>query len=600
MKAILGILAMFAAHALAPTAALANEPLPVDRAFTISTSQGSGGLSVEWEIADGYYLYSDRIAARTADGATLQVQTPSGIAKDDPNFGPSEVYYGRAEATVPQAGSEPVEITYQGCQEDGICYAPETRLVDPVSLAITDPSPTTSPQLAWTSEPAEPAVAPGSAQEASAFQLAPDEGLVGSLLGQGGVALMLGMFTLFGLLLAFTPCVFPMYPILAGALAREGEALTSGRGFLLSAAYVLGLAAAFALLGAAAGWSGQNLQMVLQSTWTTGVIVVVFVALALSMFGLFELQLPSTWTSWIAARTGSRGGSTGSAAVLGFSSALIVGPCVTAPLAGALLYIAQTGDTALGAAALFALGIGKGLPLLVLGAFGGRALPRAGAWMEQVKRVFGFAFLGTALWLATPLLSPGLDLALWAVLLIGLASYTFSVMLPHGLALTAGRALGSVSLIYGAILMIGAAAGATDPLKPLAVFADRGPEPAASRELEFASIASTADLQARIEAETKPTMVYFTADWCVTCRGIERAVLPDENVRQALSGFQLLKADVTDFDSQDAEMMKQLRVAGPPTMLFFDENAHEAGGTRLVGNVSVDSVTQSAYRTGGE
>src|SRR5690606_18986582 len=273
----------------------------------------------------------------------------------------------------------------------------------------------------------------------------------------------------------FTPCVFPMYPILAAALAREGERLTPGRGLRLSAAYVLGLASAFALLGAAAGWSGQNFQMVLQSSWTTGVIVVVFIALALSMFGLFELQLPSAWTSWIATRTGRRGGSTGSSAVLGFSSALIVGPCVTAPLAGALLYIAQTGDIALGTAALFALGLGKGLPLLVLGAFGGRALPQAGAWMEQVKRAFGLAFLATAIWLATPLLPPGADLVLWAALLIGFASYAFSVILPHELVRTAGRALGGISLIYGAILMIGAAAGATDPLRPLTIFADRQP-----------------------------------------------------------------------------------------------------------------------------
>ena len=409
---------------------------------------------------------------------------------------------------------------------------------------------------------------------------------------------MLGMFALFGFLLAFTPCVFPMYPILAGALARQGDRLTPSRGFTLSVAYVLGLASAFALLGAAAGWSGQNLQMVLQSSWTTVIIVAVFVALALSMFGLFELQLPSAWTSWIAGRAGGPQGSAGSAIVLGFSSALIVGPCVTAPLAGALLYIAQTGDTALGAAALFALGFGKGLPLLLLGAFGGRMLPRAGAWMEQVKRAFGFTFLGTAIWLATPLIPPGVDLALWAVLLIALASYALSAALSHGLAFTAVRALGSMSLIYGAILMIGAAAGASDPLKPLAVFADRGPTSPTRTELAFASVASAADLQAKMNADGRPTLIYFTADWCVSCRSIERAVFPDESVRQALSGIRLLKADVTNFDAQDAELMKQLRVAGPPTILFFDGNAREVAETRLVGNVSADSLTRSAARLG--
>ncbi|WP_173931769.1 protein-disulfide reductase DsbD [Chelativorans sp. Marseille-P2723] len=596
-KTAAGILAVLASLGIALTAAVADEPLPVDQAFKIAASQGPGGsLEIEWEIAEGYYLYRDRIAARAADGAALTVETPPGLQKDDPNFGPSEIYYGRAEAVLSDRVSNPIEISYQGCQEDGICYAPERRLVDPVTFAITNPTPMTRAQVAWSSEPA---VEPKSGLESPGFQLAADEGLVQSLLGKGGIALMLGMFTLFGLLLAFTPCVFPMYPILAGALAREGERLTPGRGFALSAAYVIGLASAFALLGAAAGWSGQNLQMVLQSSWTTGVIVAVFIGLALSMFGLFELQLPSAWTSWIAARTGRRGGSTGSAAALGFSSALIVGPCVTAPLAGALLYIAQTGDTALGAAALFALGIGKGLPLLVLGAFGGKALPRAGAWMEQVKRAFGFAFLGTAIWLATPLVPAGVDLALWAVLLIGVASYAFSAILPRGLALTAGRALGTISLIYGAILMIGAAAGATDPLTPLAVFADRGQASAVSRDLDFGSVTSAADLQAKMDAAGMPTLVYFTADWCVTCRSIERGVLPDAGVREALSGFRLLKADVTDFDARDAELMRQLRVAGPPTMLFFDANAREIAGTRLVGNVSVNSLTASAARLAG-
>ena len=594
-KAVLGIVAMLAFQGVAPAAASPDTPLPADQAFTISASQGSEGLlRVEWDIADGYYLYRDRITARSPDGATLSVETSPGIAKDDPNFGLSEVYYDWATAIV-SAGSRSIEISYQGCQEDGICYAPERRLIDPVTLTIASPSPPTLAQAPWTTEPA---AATRTGTEPQRFELAPDKGLVQSLLGRGGVALMLGMFALFGFLLAFTPCVFPMYPILAGALARQGDRLTPSRGFTLSVAYVLGLASAFALLGAAAGWSGQNLQMVLQSSWTTVIIVAVFVALALSMFGLFELQLPSAWTSWIAGRAGGPQGSAGSAIVLGFSSALIVGPCVTAPLAGALLYIAQTGDTALGAAALFALGFGKGLPLLLLGAFGGRMLPRAGAWMEQVKRAFGFTFLGTAIWLATPLIPPGVDLALWAVLLIALASYALSAALSHGLAFAAVRALGSMSLIYGAILMIGAAAGASDPLKPLAVFADRGPTSPTRTELAFASVASAADLQAKMNADGRPTLIYFTADWCVSCRSIERAVFPDESVRQALSGIRLLKADVTNFDAQDAELMKQLRVAGPPTILFFDGNAREVAETRLVGNVSADSLTRSAARLG--
>ena len=593
-KTVLAILGMLAVQAVLPAASASPaRPLPADKAFSMTVSQGpKGSIAVEWAIADGYYLYRDRIAARAPDGTDLIIETDPGIVKDDPNFGRSEIYYDRAKAVIGQPGTAPVEITYQGCQENGICYAPETRQVDPVSLAVSSSAPAERASVRWSTE--------NVASAPAGLQIAADQGLVQSLLGKGGTPLVLAMFTLFGALLAFTPCVFPMYPILAGALTREGDRLTPARGFRLSAVYVLGLASAFGLLGAIAGWSGQNFQLVLQSPWTTGAIAVVFVTLALSMFGLFELQLPGTWTSFIAQRTGRWGGSTGSTAALGFSSALIMGPCVTAPLAGALLYIAQSGDVVLGASALFALGIGKGIPLIALGTLGGSALPRAGAWMESVKRVFGFLFLATAIWIATPLLPTGADLALWAILLIALASFAFSAALPHGLALAAGRTVGGISMIYGTILMVGAAAGATDPLKPLAVFAAHGTAGAAAAKLEFTTIGSTSQLQTKIaSADGQPTLVYFTADWCVTCRIIERGVLPDEGVRRALSEFQLVKADVSEFGKANAEMMKQLGVAGPPTMIFF-KDSREIPGTRLVGDVNVESLKRSASQLGGQ
>lgn len=601
-KTVIGILGMLAFQVFAPAAASPGEPLPVDRAFAISVQHGSGGsLSLEWDIADGYYLYRDRVAARMPDGAALTVETTPGLVKDDPNFGSTEIYYRHAEAVVPDPGSSPIEITYQGCQEDGICYAPEIRLVDPVTLAVSDPAPLGAyPAVNWETEAAAPPAAEAGAPQAAGpadFALAPDDGLVQSLLGKGGTLLVIAAFLLFGLLLAFTPCVFPMYPILAGALARQGDRLTARRGFVLSAIYVIALASAFALLGAAAGWSGQNLQMVLQSPFTAAAVAVIFVALALSMFGLFELQLPTALTSWVAARTGATAGSKRSVALLGFSSVLIVGPCVTAPLAGALLYIAQTGNVALGAAALFMLGIGKGLPLIVMGTLGGGALPRAGAWMEDVKRVFGFGFLATAIWMATPLLPPRLDLVLWGVLLIGVASFAFTARRSEGTVLMASRAVGAVALIYGAILMVGASAGATDPLKPLATLAARGQPLPAAEELQFATIATSPDLQGKLDAANgRPTLVYFTADWCVTCHTIERSVLPNDAVRRGLAGFQLVKADLSDFDRDNAALMETLRVAGPPTMLFFDANAREAAGTRLVGAVTVDTLLRSAAR----
>lgn len=618
----LAVAAATAIWTAAPSAASPGTPLPADEAFALEVSRGdAGAIVVRWDIASGYYLYREQIAARAADGAPLAIETPPGIRKDDPTFGQTEIYLERAEAIVADPGDGEVEIGYQGCQDGGICYMPETRRIDVATLAVSNPaarpgpgrafglssglsSPAASPDVAWSMapDPADEATRQDTAA-AAGFALADDPGLIQSLLGDGGTLMVLAMFPLFGLLLAFTPCVFPMYPILAAALGREGEGLTARRGFTLSAVYVAGLASAFAILGAIAGWSGRNLQLALQSPVTVGVLAALFVVLALSMFGLFRLQLPARWTNWVAARTGgqngSKRGSKRAAAALGFSSALIVGPCVTAPLAGALLYIAQTADVALGAAALFGLAVGKGIPLIIMGTLGGRVMPRAGAWMESVNRVFGFGFLATAIWMATPLLPTGLDLALWSILLIALASFAFTARLPAGSVLAATRAAGAVASVYGAILMVGATSGATDPLKPLAPFAQRGGTTPATQPLDFTTVLSADDLRARLaSADGRPTMVYVTADWCVTCFTIERSVLPDDAVRRGLSGFQLVKADITDVNATNTALMEQLNVAGPPTMLFFDAQAREVPDTRLVGDVTVARLTRSAERLG--
>ncbi|SEB39069.1 thiol:disulfide interchange protein DsbD [Nitratireductor aquibiodomus] len=592
MKTILIALAAFlsVSFAPAPTSAQTARPLPVEEAFTLEVSRTQDGtLALNWQIAEGYYLYRDHIGA-SQDGAELPLETSPGIRKDDPTFGLSEVYYDQASAHLAEQVFGTFDVTFQGCQDGGICYAPENRQVNALSLAVITPAaPQAAAPVEWVTEEAP------TASEDTGFALAEDDGLIQSLLGRGGVLLVLVSFPLFGLLLAFTPCVFPMYPIMAGALAREGDRLTAWRGFELSSIYVIALASAFALLGAAAGWSGQNLQLVLQSPVTIGILSALFAVLALSMFGLFELQLPTAWTSWVANRTGGLSGSRRSAAILGFSSALIVGPCVTVPLAGALLYIAQTADVALGAAALFGLGIGKGIPLIIMGTLGGKALPRAGAWMESVKRVFGFGFLATAIWTATPLFPAGLDLALWSALLIAIASFAFSAKITETTPLAAVRSVGALSLIYGIILMLGAASGGTDPLKPLARIAERSEASAPARDLAFAQTGSIPELKAQLaSAGDAPTLVYFTADWCVTCRVIERSVLPDAGVIDGLDGFQLIKADLSDFNDENAALMKALEVAGPPTMLFFDSAGREVAGTRLVGSVTVENLTGSA------
>ncbi|WP_273725891.1 protein-disulfide reductase DsbD [Brucella gallinifaecis] len=582
------ILAAFFIFALSPV--LAANPLPVDDAFRLSVAKdGDNRLLLNWQIAEGYYLYRDHIEAHDAKGVRLTVDTQPGIAKDDPNFGRLEVYYTRTSASVP-VSSEPIRVTYQGCQEDGICYRPETRMIDPVTLAVGSQMGKAFTNGAVFTAASAPVTG------SKAFALAPEKGMIESLLDQGGSALVIAAFLVFGVLLAFTPCVFPIYPIVAGTLAREGEKLNAKRGFVLSSTYVFSLALGFAVIGAIAGWSGQNLQMVLQSKWMALALAGTFTLLALSMFGLFQLQLPSSWVSAISAKTGQgtgnkRTGSKRSAAILGFSSVLIVGPCVTAPLAGALLYIAQTANVALGASALFALGIGKGLPLIAVATAGAGTLPRAGAWMELVKQLFGFGFLATAIFMAAPLLPSGVDMVLWALLLFGVACFAFLKIPDRNLV---ARTLGTAAFVYGVILMIGVSSGGRDPLQPLAALANRDVNHV-SAALRFAPVETVSALQEKLDAAhgDKPTLVYFTADWCVSCSTVERRVLPDAGVKKALGGYQLIKADVSELNAGNAELMATLKVAGPPTMVFFNNASKEPEGTRLVGDVSPATIEHS-------
>lgn len=581
------ILAAFIVVVFSP--ALAANPLPVDDAFRLSVvKDGDNRLLLNWQISDGYYLYRDHIEAKDAKGAALSVDTQPGIAKDDPNFGRLEVYYTRTSASIP-AGNESIQLTYQGCQEDGICYRPETRTVDPVTLTVSSQM---GKGFTQNSPFQAGSVSASPTQVTSkAFALAPEKGMIENLLDQGGSALVIAAFLAFGVLLAFTPCVFPIYPIVAGTLAREGEKLTAKRGFVLSSTYVVSLALGFAVVGAIAGWSGQNLQMVLQSKWMALALAGIFSLLALSMFGLFQLQLPSSWVSAISAKTGQRTGSKRSAAILGFSSVLIVGPCVTAPLAGALLYIAQTANVALGASALFALGIGKGLPLIAFATLGAGTLPRAGAWMEAVKQVFGFGFLATAIFMAGPLLPSGVDMVLWALLLFGVACFAF-IKIPHRNLVA--RTIGTAAFVYGVILMVGVASGGRDPLQPLSALANRDVNHN-SAALRFAPVETVSALQEKLDAARgdKPTLVYFTADWCVSCSTVERRVLPDAGVKKALGGYQLIKADVSDLNAGNADLMAKLKVAGPPTMIFFNNASNEPEGTRLVGDVSSATIERS-------
>lgn len=552
-------------------------PLDVDEAFALSVVRDGETVELRWTIAPGYYLYRDNV--RTAQGADeLPVTISKGVAKEDPGFGTVEVIFDEAVATLTPETSEPIRVDYQGCQDGGICYRPEARMIAPDTLVVTNAA----------SGFVAPATADGSLA-AAGIVIADDSGEPSSILEGNSVFWVTLSFLGFGLLLAFTPCVFPIYPIVIGMLGRQGERTNARRGLALSTTYVFGLALAFAIVGAIVGWSGQNIQFALQSPLTTAAVAVLFLVLASSMFGAFELQLPSAFTSRFAGRSGK--GSLGSAGALGFTSALIVGPCVTAPLAGALVYIAQGGDWRLGALALFALGFGKGLPLIVMATFGAGLLPRAGRWMEEIKRLFGFGFIAMAIWVATPLLPLAMDLSLYALLLM-VASVDLVLRISSRRAKMAGMGL----TLVACVLVLGALDGSGKPMQALARIALRSTPPVQS-DLAFTTTASREGLLHAFQVageRTQPMMLYVTADWCVICRTIERNVFPADGVTAALDGIHLVKFDVTEFDAAAQSVLDELNVAGPPTMMFFDPARLERQGTRLIGSMGPSDLIDSA------
>jgi len=588
LRAILGFLLFIAAAA----SAHAQHPPSADKVFQLMVAQGAeGALALNWTIAPGNYLYRDKIRVTTQQGVAVTMHTPAGEMKEDPSFGETEVYHRQVQVSVAanalsDRGS--IEVSFQGCAEQGICYPPITRTVDLKTLSIAKPTApferAVSADSTWTSDPGldQPGALPGSgagtSKEASGLY--------------GNFASMLVAFVGFGLLLAFTPCVFPMIPILSGMLVQLGERLTARRGFVLSSAYVVAMALAYAALGVVVAWSGQNLQAALQTPVALGLMSSIFVALALSMFGLYDLQLPQSWQMRLVGTGARRGGSLGGATVMGFGSALIVGPCVTPPLAAALVYVAQTGDVGRGAAALFAMGIGMGLPLLAFGTFGAGILPRSGPWLAHVKQVFGFVFIGLAIWMISRVLSHEISIALWGIGLAGAGVYLVALRIRvhgRGLSLCAWPAVaGMLSVGLGAFLVMASVVGPPvllDRFAGIPAFASVLAGNAA--EFEIVTTPQAFDRAiAGARQQGKPVMLDFSADWCVECKVMDHTVFSDAAVLHRLRDFVLIRVDVTDYNDETRSLMKRLDVVGPPTVIFFGaRDDKEAPETRIIGPV---------------
>jgi len=556
-----------------------DEFLPVDQAFVLSHEViDSDTLQVRWVMPDGYYLYRHRLGFQTREGSAVllgEARIPEGKHKFDEFEGDVEVYYHELVVSVPLMGDitgQEVGIRYQGCADAGLCYPPEIRWV------------------ALTNVPADTS-APITVAAPTAVAATEDQEFV-KLLRESGLWTMLALFLVAGIGLAFTPCVLPMVPILSSIIVGEGADLSRGRAFTLSLAYVLGMAVTYALIGMLVGTFGAelNLQAKLQSPPVLVFFALVFVLLSLSMFGFYELALPAGLQDRLQRLSpGKSGGKHVSVLVMGAASSLVVSPCVSAPLAGALVFISQTGDALFGGAALLALGLGMGVPLLLVGAGGGQLLPRAGEWMNAVKAVFGVLLLAVAVWLIERLVPAPVTLALWAALLIGSGVYLggLDMNARQGWG-QAWKALGFIAIVYGVLLLIGSASGAADPLRPLATIAvDHTGARAAPFDAErWRPIGNLADLDREIRAaEGRLVVLDLYADWCISCKVMERRVFPAPAVAPLLAQFVQTRVDLTANTGDHQALLERFGLFGPPSLVFFDGSGNELTTVRIQGEV---------------
>ena len=565
----------------APGFSASGDFLPVDEAFVTGASVASSPR-VFWQIHPGYYLYRGRLAfaLEGAPEARLDTSLPPGLAKDDPYFGPVEVFYNDLSVAFSLEGPVPqdamLRVSYQGCADAGLCYPPETRWI---ALAGAKAGTVTA------SGPAQPPSQSGRGPPVSA---AAPEGALASRLAEGFSLGTLLLFFLAGIGLAFTPCVLPMVPILSSIIVGQG-ATSNGRNLQLTLTYVLAMAVTYAALGMVVGAFGGalNLHGWLQSPGVLMVFAALFALLALAMFDVYTLELPGGLQQWLGAPR--EGGSLGSVALLGVLSSLLVSPCVSAPLAGALIFISTTGNAVLGGLALFALALGMGVPLLLVGAGGGALLPRVGAWMNGVKKAFGVGLLGVSVWLLERVLPGPVTLLAWAALALGsaiaLGALDFAPRRGWGVL---GKTAGVLLLVAGLALAWGGLQGNADPLRPLG-------RTAAERAPAFETLASYDALRQRLAARmpgSAPVVLDLYADWCIACKVMERSIFPAPPVAEALARFDRWRLDLTANTAQDRALLADYGLFGPPALLFFDSRGQELQAYRLQGEPTVGSLSR--------
>ncbi|WP_419673228.1 protein-disulfide reductase DsbD [Aliarcobacter butzleri] len=539
---------------------LGNKVLEPEEAFKVKFIKNEDSLNIKFELGKDIYLYHDKLQINILKPQKIEITKELNIPKPV-NYEEFIVHFDDLNLTIPynllkskvDSKEFEIELKFQGCSKAGLCYAPmsqkqilvlNTNIQDEVSTNINETD------------------------------------SIANNLKEKNLLLVLLTFFGFGLLLSLTPCVFPMIPILSSIIvgASKNETMTASRGFFLSLVYVLSMSVAYTIAGVIAGIFGANLQVALQNPYVLVIFALIFVALAFSMFGYFEIRLPQAIQNRVNKTTdGKEKQGILGIAIMGFLSALIVGPCVAPPLAGALVYIGQTGDAILGGLALFVMSLGMGVPLLLIGLGAGKFMPKPGGWMESITKIFGIVMLGVAIWLLDRVLNATIIIYLWALLLLGSAIYL--KIYQHILA----QLITVVIFILGVILFVGAISGATNPLNPLEKFTSSKMTQVSDEKLIFKKVKNIQELELAIKNSNKPVMLDFWASWCVSCKELEEITFQDEQVINKLQEFTLLKADVTENNDEDKALQKKFGVVGPPALIFWDKDKNEIQASRIIG-----------------